>query len=172
MPSNPKPARIFYKPPQTKAILATVALSLVRSITLRAFPDDGYASISVDHVRAKPLSEDYRWRKTLGLVVTKVGSAKRKVGARKGVADSRLTSLTAKALGIVSMSNTKAIVGFGDARAKKVATYLQQRNNFFPQTTTEEQLALDRADVLLQQSVAKAAISPGVINMRLRIGGR
>lgn len=110
-------------------VLLRMAEQSRQLITRRAFPTNGRAGRSVTGRNFRRLTPRYaKWKASKG---------------RPPVPDQRFTSGTANALGVLSRSETRVVLGFRTRR--KVAEGLQKRNNFFGVSRAEEKAVVDIA---------------------------
>jgi len=163
-------ARLIFKPPRPGRAVSAMAAVLIRRISERAFPQ-GTPGRDVNDQPFKPLTANYRKRKSEGMRV-KLGGGSRRLGPRSTQPDQRLTDQTAKALGILEKTRSSITIGFRTARAKAVASYLQERNNYWPTTGKEEAEALDAARRIWRRSARSARIADGVIDVNVKVGSR
>jgi hypothetical protein len=188
MPEEP---RLEFDRFDMKSVLANLAASAISSILVRGFPAGDQPARNVDDEPVKPLSKRYREyksgtvtyrsdlsRRTATKLRARSGKPgrgplvnfegeRRRLGPRKPVANQRLTDHTAKALGVLELSDKRAVLGFRDRRSRNVAAHLQRRNNFFGLTTVESQqlrkIAEKRADKLSRT----VKVRGGVIRLEL-----
>jgi hypothetical protein len=188
MAGDPK---LEFDPFEMVEVLAALASVALGNIMLRAFPGDGSPARDVKDLEVPPLTRKYKEYKSgtkayesdltaktaralrrrsgkpgRGPLV-ELGGETRRLGPRKPVANQRLTDHTAKALGVIELNSERAVLGFRDRRARKVAGYLQERNKFFGLTTAEvaelREIAEQRADKLTR----KIRVRNGVISIEL-----
>lgn len=171
MASAGKAPKIEIRDIPWRRALARASVSLIDSILARAFPEDGTAAKDAQGQAVPALSPAYEEAKKKGGMQVQIGASTRRVGPRPGVPDQRLTSLTARGLGVVQEGVRRFVIGFRDARSRKVAEYLQDRNNFWPETNDERRKALDEAGKVLQGSGLQVRIRDGVMRVKIPLGG-
>jgi hypothetical protein len=115
------------------AIRAHMAILAQRLILKRAFPTGGTAGRSVTGATFPALNPGYAAIKAKGGL--RVGG--QRIGPRYPVADQRLSSLTAKSLGVVRTSSDSVTLGFLGGRQQGIAEKLQVRNRFWPLSNDE-----------------------------------
>lgn len=150
---------------QIEFILDDLALVSQYMILLRAFPEGMEAGTSVTGRDFSPLSLAYAKRKLKG--GTKVGSIR--VGPRPPVPNQRLTSQTAKALGVIRTERRRRVLGFRTGREQRIAESLQRRNEFWPLDAREKEALLNLARAEVQRRIAPLLSVTGGRRVRIRI---
>jgi hypothetical protein len=187
----PEDVKLEFDPMDMRQLLAAMASVAIGNIALRAFPADGTKSRDVDNQEVPSLSHKYREYKSgtktykddltartaralrrrsgkpgPGPLVT-LGGETRRLGRRLPVANQRLSDYTAKALGVISLDDNRAVLGFRDRRSRMVAGHLQKRNKFFGLTISETAELREIAQLRADKLTRKIRVRNGVISIEL-----
>jgi hypothetical protein len=150
---------------EMEMILDDMALVAQYLILIRAFPESAEAGHSVKGYAFAPLSRNYAARKEKG--GTKIGAIR--VGPRPPVPNQRLTSQTAKALGVIRTERLRRVLGFRTGREQRIAESLQRRNEFWPLDAQEKEAVLNLARAEVQRRIAPLLSVTGGRRVRIRI---
>jgi hypothetical protein len=150
-----------------QAIRAHMAILAQRLILKRAFPTGGTYGRSVRGTTFPALAPGYAAIKAKGGLL--VGG--QRVGPRYPVPDQRLSSLTAKALGVVRQGEKSVTLGFLGGRQQKIAEKLQARNEFWPLSPDERRqvVELGRREAVLMARQRYSATGGGKLRVTVRV---